>query len=141
MPIPQSISGTDQTVRPESKSASEPVVLIVDDSDEMRAYLRGCLNRGGINNIIEAADGLEALHVVLDKEVALVISDIVMPGLDGYELCRRVKENAELGDIRVLLISGETTGTQPGCMNDEFLNKPFNAAILRSSVRRLLNTD
>ena len=117
-----------------------PTILVVDDEKDIRDLIVLNLQREGFKSI-EAADGLDALHVVLDKEVALVISDIVMPGLDGYELCRRVKENAELGDIRVLLISGETTGTQPGCMNDGFLNKPFNAAKLRSSVRRLLNTD
>lgn len=105
----------------------------------MRSYVRGCLRNLGLSEVLEAANGAEALEVAHAQDVALVIADIVMPVMDGYELCRIIKSDPRLQGIRVLLLSGQSAAPPPGTRNDAFLEKPFNAGQLRGSVRPLLD--
>jgi CheY-like chemotaxis protein len=108
-------------------------VLVADDDADMRLYLRGCLRGLGAARVLEAADGHEALR--LAPAADLVVSDVLMPGLDGVALCRALKADESTRAIPVLLVSGETAA--PACA-DGFLEKPFNAAGLRGEVERLL---
>src|SRR5690349_12672837 len=82
-------------------------VLVVDDDPDMRHYLRTCLRspRLHVDRVLEAADGLEALQLARSAGVDLVISDIVVPGLDGRALCRAIRANPELDQVSLLLIS------------------------------------
>jgi len=119
---------------------SSPTILVVDDDADMRLYVRGCLGRLGakVDRVLEAADGLEALPVVRSGAVEMVITDVVLPGLDGYGLCRAIKTDPELRHLVVLLISGEADGPPLGIDADGFLAKPFNAGQLRTVVEELL---
>lgn len=81
--------------------------------------------------VIEAADGLEALRLVRAGTVDLVISDVVLPGLDGRRLARAIREDAMLDHVSVLLISGDM-GEVEG-IADGFLTKPFNSLQLVSA--------
>ena len=101
-------------------------VLVVDDDPDMRLYLRSCLRSLGspFERVIEAADGLEALRLVRSGAVALVITDVGLPGLDGRRLTRAIRDDATLRHVSVLLISGEAAGVESAA--DGFLMKPFN---------------
>ena len=112
------------------------IVLIADDDADMRLYLRGCLRIEGVGAVLEAADGTEALRLAQDVMPALIISDVLMPGLDGNALCRALKADPRTRAIPFLLISGETRAPPP--CTDGFLPKPFNMATLRAHVRPLL---
>lgn len=112
-------------------------VVVADDDDDMRLYLRGCIRSLGFRRVLEAADGTDALRLAHEEGVALVVSDVVMPGLDGFALRRALHADAATAAIPVLLVSGETRGPPPGA--DGFLMKPFNAASLRTHVARLID--
>jgi len=113
-------------------------VLVADDDADMRLYMSGCLRSFGpaALSITEASNGREALVLARAFAFDLIISDLVMPGLDGLALCLALKADAATAAIPFLLVSGETRGP-PDCA-DGFLEKPFNAAGLRVHVERLL---
>lgn len=104
-------------------------VLIVDDDADMRLYVRSCLRSldARVGRVLDAADGLEALSLVRSGVVDVVVSDVVLPRLDGFALCREIKGDPATRDIPVLLISGQAEGPPPGVQADGFLAKPFNA--------------
>ena len=113
-------------------------VLVADDDPDMRLYLRGCLHGFGVARVLETADGANALRHARAAAVDIVISDLVMPGLDGVSLSAALKADAHTHHIRVLLVSGESDGLPAGTPADGFLAKPFNAAGLRSAIDLLL---
>jgi two-component system, chemotaxis family, chemotaxis protein CheY len=117
-----------------------PTILIVDDDHDMRLYLRGCLRGLGqaAGPVIGAADGVEALRRVRVDRVGLVISDVVLPRMDGVELRRAIRGDPAHARLPVLLISGEQEAALPTGPHDAFLAKPFNARELLAAVRRLL---
>jgi CheY-like chemotaxis protein len=127
------------SVLTESQPGPRPIqILIADDDADMRLYLTGCLNSFGLAGltITEASDGQEALYLAHALVPALVVSDLLMPGLDGAALCRALKADPRTSAVPFLLISGETRAP-PDCA-DAFLEKPFDAAGLRAHVERLL---
>ena len=129
--------------QPGSPRASAPprallTVLVADDDADMRLYVSGCLRSFDLGDltITEATNGREALLLAQALSPALVISDVIMPGLDGVAFCRALKADPATAAIPFLLVSGETQEPQP-CA-DGFLAKPFNATGLRAHVERLL---
>lgn len=116
----------------------EPLtVLIVDDEPDMRFYLRSCLSSlaAEIGSVLEAGDGLEALPMVRSGSVHLVVSEVALPRLDGYELCRIIKRDPRLRHVAVLLIGGGPEGSAAAAVGaDGFLEKPFNSLQLRSTL-------
>jgi CheY-like chemotaxis protein len=119
-------------------------ILIVDDDPDMRLYLRGCLRGLGDASgpVIDAADGVEALERVRANGIALVISDVVLPRLDGLKLRQAIRDDSVLASLPVLLISGELEVALPSSgPGDAFLQKPFNARELLAAVRYLMNLD
>ena len=115
---------------------SKPVILIVDDDPDMRRYLRRCL--GSLTDrVFEATDGAGALEIVREAgpgAFALIIADVVMPGLDGVALRKSLSDTPALGAPAVLLVTGEIP--RPG--DEPILRKPFNAGTLRERVDALL---
>ncbi|CAN5529290.1 N/A [soil metagenome] len=113
-------------------------ILVADDDADMRFYLTGCLHGCGLEGltVTEAGNGRDALLLARALAFDLIISDLVMPGLDGHALCRALKADAATAAIPFLLVSGEVQAP-PDCA-DGFLEKPFNAAGLRTHVERLL---
>jgi CheY-like chemotaxis protein len=118
------------------RTPTDLLLLVVDDDADMRLYVRGCLRAMSIERVLEAADGREALHLARGLSPDLIISDIIMPGLDGLALCRALKVDIGTRSIPILLLSGETRA--PPTDGDGFLPKPFNATRLRAEVERLL---
>lgn len=126
-----------------------PTILIVDDDADMRLYLRGCLRGLGggepgdqaeaVGRVLEAANGEEALQTLCANHVDLVISDVILPRLDGRALLAAIRRRPEWDRLPVLLISGEDpaeSDDSPG----SWLPKPFNARQLLVAVTQLLAT-
>ena len=117
-----------------------PTVLVVEDHDEVRAYIRAHLAER--YRVIEAADGNAGLERVRREIPDLVVSDVMMPGLDGFGLCRAMKEDPELDFIPVILLTARASvesrieGLEQGA--DDYLAKPFHAPELVARVRNLI---
>jgi len=118
------------------------VFLIVDDNAEMRSYIRRCLRTygGAENRFLEAADGLEALAHLARQAVTAVITDVVMPRMDGLTLCREIRTNHP--GLPVLLVTGEVPAEARRLAQSldagAALAKPFNARRLRAALMRIL---
>lgn len=117
-----------------------PAILIVDDDPDMRLYLRGCLlaRNPPTRLVLEAADGVAALFLIRNEEVALLISDVLLPGMDGLALRRAIRQDPIHARLPILLISGEGGGPSDMDGRDGFLPKPFNARQLISAVNHVM---
>jgi two-component system sensor histidine kinase/response regulator len=118
-----------------------PKLLVVDDDDRNRALLRACLEDRS-TTILEAATGEGALELCALEQPDLVLLDVMMPGIDGFETARRIKQTAGETFLPVMLITALSDqesllrGLQSGA--DEFLTKPINTHELTIRVRNLL---
>ena len=114
-------------------------ILVVDDEENIRLAIERILNKIGCQ-VFKAADGHEALQVVESKEMALIILDLKMPGMDGLEVQRRIREIDE--NVLVIIITGYATiETAIEAMRQgayDFIPKPFETDHLRFVVRRAL---
>ena len=117
-------------------------VLIVEDDEEIRNYI--AKEFGDKFHIMESRNGKEALEQIFKKTPDLVISDIMMPEMDGFTLCRKIKQNVNLNHIPVILLTAKTReednleGLNTGA--DAYIMKPFNIEILQKTVENLINT-
>lgn len=113
-------------------------ILIVDDDPHIRELAKVFLRREGFE-IVEAADGLEALARLASLKTDLVVLDIMMPKMDGWELCRQLKEAYDL-PILMLTAKGETSQKLKGFQlgTDDYLVKPFEPLELVARVKALL---
>jgi DNA-binding response OmpR family regulator len=104
-------------------------VLVVDDEEGIRVLCRVNLELGGYE-VVEAADGVEALEVAKATRPDLIFLDIMMPRMDGWEVLQRLKEDARTANIPVVLLTARTSeedqirGWGEGIL--EYLSKPFN---------------
>jgi len=118
-----------------------PKVLVVDDSWTDLTLIATPLRDSGYD-VITAVDGDEALEKVLHERPQCVVLDIILPKLNGFQLCRRLKQMEESRDIPIILISGKNTeldkrwGLQQGA--DMYITKPFRNDELVASVRSLI---
>ncbi len=112
-------------------------VLIVDDEPEVVELISIVLDRDDLQ-IFEAYDGEEALEVVLAEQPDLMITDLMMPGLDGIELCKRVKADPISSAMMIITMSARRELYAEDCGADEFIRKPFNITDVVASVDRLL---
>lgn len=118
-----------------------PSLLLVDDNDDMRDFLVHELKDD--YNILQARNGREALRIAQTHYVDVVLSDVMMPQMDGNELCRRLKEDESTSHIFVILITAKTAeesmlhSYESGA--DFYLTKPFSMALLRNRLSHLAN--
>ncbi len=137
--IPYGPSDLAETVR--RLIRAKPVVLLADDSNVLREHMASLLKDAGYE-VCEARDGDEAITEVRARRPDLVITDIEMPGVDGYGVCRSIKEDPELENIPVVICSarGETPDLERGFESgaDDYLVKPVDPADLLIRVKRLL---
>lgn len=115
-------------------------ILLAEDDGSMRQFLSLALNKAG-HNIVEAKDGLEALQILeKDQDFELLLTDIVMPGIDGIELSQMA--TTACPDLKVMFITGfaaVTVGqTDPDQNNAKVLSKPFHLNDLVKQVDALL---
>ena len=116
-------------------------VLVVDDSNTVREMIADLLGKVGIK-VLEASDGAEAKQKIEASPPDLVVMDIVMPNMNGYELCRWVKSNRTTQDIPVVICSSKGEefdrywGMKQGA--DAYIAKPFQPTELIGTVKQLL---
>ena len=135
-----SMTTTATAISMTADTASNKLVLIVDDEASIRRSLSEILGDEGIS-VIEAADGLTAIQAVTENHPAVVLLDIWMPGLDGLETLKRIKEISP--SSHVIMISGHATistaiaATRQGA--SDFLEKPLDLSTVLEMVQRALN--
>ncbi|MBF2098539.1 MAG: response regulator [Gloeomargaritaceae cyanobacterium C42_A2020_066] len=116
-------------------------VLVVEDSDLQREIIVEVLKEGGLDVLI-AKNGAEALQKLTDKVPDLVIMDIVMPGMNGYELARHIRKDNRTKDLPLIMCSSKgedfdrSWGLRQGA--DAYITKPFEPQDLLGTVRSLL---
>ena len=119
---------------------SHPLVLVVDDNAEVRQYVAQLL--GGDYDVRQAADGKEGLDTALKTVPDLIVCDVMMPVMDGLEMCRRVKEATATSHVPVILLTSNAQENQRAegydCGADAYITKPFSSKVLLSRVRNLL---
>lgn len=135
---------SEDTVIPLSPSASHAAnlttVLIVEDNQDFRMFLERCLNDQ--YHVLTAANGIEALKVLDSSDVNIVISDIMMPEMNGLELCNRIKTDINYSHIPVIMLTAKSTedniitGLKDGA--DDYITKPFNLNILKLRIQKIL---
>ena len=114
-------------------------ILVVDDESRMRKLVKDFLTRSNFD-VLEAEDGGKALDIFYrEKEIALIILDIMMPVMDGWEVCREIRQYSKVPIIMLTAKSGEQDelqGFQLGV--DEYISKPFSPKILVARVEAIL---
>lgn len=117
-------------------------ILIVEDNHEIRHYLRSGLAK--LFNILEAENGEEALEKLKDNEVDIIVTDVMMPVMDGIKLCKSVKQNIRTCHIPVFILSAKTDikdqmeGLQMGA--DDYIPKPFSISVLTAKILNTMRT-
>jgi len=123
----------DMTVLMDSE---EQTILIVEDNEELRSFMKECLAE--TYNILEAENGLEALETLDNNMVDVIISDILMPKMNGLELCNEVKGNPAYSHLPFILLSAKTDtltkidGLKKGA--DVYMEKPFSTEQLKAQI-------
>ena len=116
-------------------------VLVVDDSNTLREMISELLKENGLN-IDVASNGVEALEKIQGNRPDLVVLDIVMPGMNGYELCRKIKADPKTQSVPVVMCSSKGEefdrywGMKQGA--DAYIAKPFHPKELVGTVKQLL---
>ena len=117
-------------------------ILVVDDMSTSRGLITQALDAMGISHVTTAADGAGALASVAKSPVHLVISDFNMPGMDGLELLRALREGAKTAGIGFLLITGkadqEIIDRGRGLKMNNFIAKPFQPADLKVAIEAIV---
>ena len=122
--------------------SSKPTVLIIDDNADIRSYVQGLLQAD--YTVVEAADGSEGIKKAMRFVPDLIISDVMMPGIDGIECCRRLKSELQTCHIPVILLTAcsldeqRIQGYDGGA--DSYISKPFSSPLLLARVRNLIDS-
>jgi CheY-like chemotaxis protein/AraC-like DNA-binding protein len=118
----------------------QEIILVVEDSEDARGYIRESLEPG--YHVVEAGDGSEGIARAMEIIPDLVVSDIMMPGTDGYELCRVLKKDVRTCHIPIVLLTAKAAeesmirGLETGA--DDYITKPFNTNILLARIKNLI---
>ena len=118
---------------------NDRVVLVVDDDDLVRKVVRAVLEADDYE-VLEAPSGQVALEMITDRKPKLVILDVMMPGIDGVDVCRQMSH----AEARVLMLTArddrETEDASRAAGADDFLGKPFSSLELLEHVQKLVGT-
>jgi len=121
----------------------EPVglrVLLAEDDPALKRYLEVVLRRAGYA-VLCASDGLEAMKILLTVGADFIVTDAVMPNLNGYELCRFVRSNKRLASLPIVLLTALDAQNAEAELADEFLSKPVSPERLLECMAELLKAE
>lgn len=130
----------EQSYNMDSEEKPKPVLLFVEDNDDLRNVMKRILIDHF--NLIEATSGETALLQLEDKKIDIIVSDVMMPGMNGFELCKKIKERFETKHIPVILLTAKTSdidriaGYEAGA--DGYICKPLNISVLLAKIENLL---
>ena len=119
-------------------------VVVVDDDAKVIMLVEKVLTQLGFR-VFSASEGKKALELVLKEEPALLITDILQPGIDGIGLCQAIKEDPVVGNTKIILMSGVYKQASlkreiMGCTPDAYLEKPLEVQQLKDLVEKVLNS-
>ena len=132
----------EETTITDTPTENHPIVLVVEDNADIREYIRSSFT--DIYEVITAKDGKEGWELAQVRIPNIIVSDIMMPVMDGIELCKRIKEDMRTSHIPVILLTAKDSlqdkeeGYASGA--DSYLTKPFSAKLLHSRINNLLET-
>ena len=113
-------------------------ILVVDDESRMRKLVKDFLQREGYS-VLEAGDGMEAMDIFYEQKIDLVILDVMMPRMDGWQTCREIRRDSTVPIIMLTARSEERVELQGFELGvDEYISKPFSPKILVARVGALL---
>ncbi|MGX1928974.1 hybrid sensor histidine kinase/response regulator transcription factor [Flagellimonas sp. 2504JD4-2] len=120
----------------------EFTLLIVDDNAELRHYLE--MELGREYNVLSAANGLDGLKTAKEKQPHLILTDVMMPKMDGFEMCKQIKNDMATSHIPLLMLTAKVMvddkikGIKQGA--DAYITKPFNMEVLKSTLVQLITS-
>lgn len=124
----------------EVAEADSPIVLVIDDNADIRTYVKSLLSKE--YRVLTAADGATGIRLAMKYVPDVIVSDVMMPGMDGVECCRRLKSELQTSHIPVILLTAcsldeqRIQGYDGGA--DSYISKPFNSQLLISRIRNLI---
>ena len=137
LPIPQAVGQEEQK---DDKGRKKHSILIVDDNSEIRHWL--ATEFSDTYRILEAENGKQAYSIALSNHPDLIISDVIMPGMDGFELCTKIRKNPNISSVPIILLTARTLdrdkieGIEAGA--DTYITKPFNIEVLKTAMDNLI---
>ena len=122
-------------------SKTKPIILLVEDSGDVRNYVQGLLKQD--YNVLQAENGVAGFEIAINNMPDLIISDVMMPLMDGFELCKKVKTDWKTSHIPVILLTAKATqqsklqGLETGA--DDYITKPFDFEELSIRINNLIH--
>lgn len=121
----------------------DKTILVIDDEEDLRLLISLIAESAGYQ-VLQACDGITGLQIIAEQSVDLVVLDVMMPGIDGWEVCRQIKGNMETRHIPVIILTvrnrpiDKVVGTEV-VHADGYLTKPFERIDLLAAIARLLD--
>jgi CheY-like chemotaxis protein len=130
----------NQAVPPTETSGGAGCVLLAEDDPALKRYLEVVLQRAGYR-VVSASDGLEAMKLLLSNPVEMVVTDAVMPNLNGFELCRFIRSSQHLSHLPIVLLSALDAKNADADQVNVFLPKPVSPESLLECLSRFMSDE
>jgi len=140
-PIPENLIDQEQNSQKKARARTRYKVLVIEDDDEIRNYISAELS--SFFRISESANGKDGWEMILKEKPDLIISDVMMPEMDGITLSKKVKQNVNINHIPIILLTAKSKaedkieGLETGA--DAYIVKPFNSELLKTTVHNLID--
>lgn len=138
--VSSTLVDTELQVGEDIAESESPTILIIDDNADIRTYVKSLLSKE--YRVLDAADGAAGIRLAMKYVPDVIVSDVMMPGMDGVECCRRLKSELQTCHIPVILLTAcsldeqRIQGYDGGA--DSYISKPFNSQLLLSRIRNLI---
>jgi signal transduction histidine kinase/DNA-binding response OmpR family regulator len=139
--VEDDVGGATEVMEFAQPKTDKPIILVVEDNTDVRAYIKSYLIP--VYQVTEAGDGAEGIEIALEMIPDLIISDVMMPKKDGYQLCQTLKSDEKTSHIPIILLTAKAAsenkieGLETGA--DEYLIKPFEPSELLARIKNLID--